>query len=133
MPELKTNHPQSFGNTKLDGLTISHGPNHKSDGKQTTALPFESMLSYFSSFSLLANVGRSTIRDIRVVPVISRIPRAQIASRTFLQPRKFPSSGFVNMGSEVKVEEEELPGYVPERYYPVTIGQVFNSRYQVVK
>lgn len=29
-------------------------------------------------------------------------------------------------------EEEELPLYKPENYYPVDIGEVFVSRYQVV-
>ena len=30
------------------------------------------------------------------------------------------------------VEEEILPRYRPENYYPVTIGQVFNERYKVL-
>lgn len=30
------------------------------------------------------------------------------------------------------IEEEELPLYKPENYYPVDIGEVFVSRYQVV-
>lgn len=33
---------------------------------------------------------------------------------------------------EIDIEEETLPGYIAERYYPVHIGQIFNSRYQVV-
>ncbi|KAK2808640.1 hypothetical protein FQN50_004504 [Emmonsiellopsis sp. PD_5] len=47
-------------------------------------------------------------------------------------PRKFPTSGFVTLDSKLKVEEEGLPSYVPEDYYPVMIGEVFVSRYQVV-
>lgn len=30
-----------------------------------------------------------------------------------------------------KLEEEQLPGYSPEDFYPVKIGDVFQSRYQV--
>lgn len=36
------------------------------------------------------------------------------------------------INSAVEIEEETLHGYVAERYYPVHLGQVFNSRYQVV-
>ena len=31
-----------------------------------------------------------------------------------------------------KFEEETLPDYLKERYYPVHIGEVFNSQYQVI-
>jgi len=30
------------------------------------------------------------------------------------------------------VEEERLPGYKAEEYYPVHLGEVFVSRYQVL-
>ena len=33
---------------------------------------------------------------------------------------------------QTPVEEETLPFYRYEHYYPVCVGQVFNSRYQVV-
>jgi serine/threonine-protein kinase SRPK3 len=47
-------------------------------------------------------------------------------------PCKFPTSGFVELDATEKIEEEDVPAYVPEDYYPVYIGQVFRSRYQVV-
>jgi hypothetical protein len=31
-----------------------------------------------------------------------------------------------------KIEEESVPGYKAESFYPVTLGEVFNSRYQVL-
>lgn len=46
--------------------------------------------------------------------------------------RLFLTSGFVELGPSEKIEEEELPGYVAENYYPVCIGDVFASRYQVI-
>lgn len=49
-----------------------------------------------------------------------------------LPPRKFPTSGFVAVDPAEKVEEEDVPGYVPANYYPVVIGDVFQSRYQAV-
>ncbi|KAL2810492.1 kinase-like protein [Aspergillus granulosus] len=48
------------------------------------------------------------------------------------EPRIFPSSGFNIIDSTLKIEEETLPGYLAERYYPVHIGEVFNSRYQIL-
>jgi hypothetical protein len=47
-------------------------------------------------------------------------------------PRKFPTSGFVVLDPTKEIEEEEVPSYVAEDYYPVYIGEVFRSRYQVV-
>ena len=49
-----------------------------------------------------------------------------------LPPRQFPTSGYVRLDSSEKIEEEELPLYVPKDYYPVHIGGVFASRSQVV-
>ncbi|KAL5336603.1 kinase-like domain-containing protein [Aspergillus crustosus] len=49
-----------------------------------------------------------------------------------LNPRVFPTSGFEVLDPALPLEEETLPEYVAERYYPVSIGEVFNSRYQVV-
>jgi len=47
-------------------------------------------------------------------------------------PRRFPTSGFVVLDATKKIEEENVPSYVPEDYYPVYIGEVFRSRYKVV-
>lgn len=44
-------------------------------------------------------------------------------------PRVFPSSGFVEIGAAQQIEEEEIPSYKPENYYPAYIGEVSNSRY----
>ncbi|OOF99201.1 hypothetical protein ASPCADRAFT_394484 [Aspergillus carbonarius ITEM 5010] len=42
------------------------------------------------------------------------------------------SSGWDNIDPFSLVEEEAIPTYKPERFYPVHIGEVFNRRYQVV-
>lgn len=47
-------------------------------------------------------------------------------------PRSFPTSGFHNISPSQLIEEEELPGYVADRFYPVKLGQVFESRYQIL-
>ncbi|PGH32834.1 CMGC/SRPK protein kinase [[Emmonsia] crescens] len=49
-----------------------------------------------------------------------------------LAPRSFPTSGFEVIDHSELMEEEKLPGYMSELYYPAYIGQVFNSRYRIV-
>lgn len=40
-------------------------------------------------------------------------------------PRKLAESGFVELSDVEKVEEETLPDYAAENYYPARIGEVF--------
>ncbi|KAL3485704.1 kinase-like domain-containing protein [Aspergillus germanicus] len=48
------------------------------------------------------------------------------------RPRAFPESGFDTIDPTVLIEEKTLPGYLAEQYYPARIGEVFNSRYQIL-
>lgn len=47
-------------------------------------------------------------------------------------PRAFPSEGFEIINSKEKIEEERVPNYKANKFYPVKLGEVFESRYQVV-
>lgn len=47
-------------------------------------------------------------------------------------PLTFPDSGFELVDSSEKIEEETLPTYNPEKFYPVRLGQIFEDRYQIV-
>ncbi|KAK4102677.1 kinase-like protein [Parathielavia hyrcaniae] len=47
-------------------------------------------------------------------------------------PRVFSNTNFERISAACKIEEETFPGYFAARYYPVRIGDVFVSRYQVV-
>lgn len=47
-------------------------------------------------------------------------------------PKDFGNVSFPRIKHNVKIEEETLPDYKAARYYPVHIGQVFETRYQVV-
>ncbi|KJZ71926.1 hypothetical protein HIM_08682 [Hirsutella minnesotensis 3608] len=51
---------------------------------------------------------------------------------TTLQPHEFPSSGFEIIDPRQKVEEERLPFYKQDDYYPMRIGDVIKNRYQIV-
>ncbi|WEW61697.1 hypothetical protein PRK78_007189 [Emydomyces testavorans] len=47
-------------------------------------------------------------------------------------PLKFPDSGFDIVDASENIEEETIPNYNPENYYPAHIGQVLADRYQIV-
>jgi len=47
-------------------------------------------------------------------------------------PRLFPTTGFDVINNSHRVEEETWEWYTPDEFYPVRIGQVFKSKYQVV-
>ncbi|KAJ8110900.1 hypothetical protein OPT61_g6377 [Boeremia exigua] len=46
--------------------------------------------------------------------------------------RTFPVDGFDELPLQEKIEEERLTGYRAERFYPVRLGEVVKSRYQIV-
>lgn len=50
----------------------------------------------------------------------------------FSLARQFPTDGFEELFLQGRIEEETIPNYKAERYYPVRLGEVLNSRYQVV-
>ncbi|RAL17158.1 U4/U6 small nuclear ribonucleoprotein PRP4 [Aspergillus homomorphus CBS 101889] len=45
--------------------------------------------------------------------------------------KDFPASGFELIETTTKIEEETLPGYTPETFYPVQQGEIMNDQYQV--
>jgi hypothetical protein len=45
------------------------------------------------------------------------------------QPNLSNAKDFTILPAHEKIEEESVPGYKPESFYPVTLGEVFNSRY----
>lgn len=49
-----------------------------------------------------------------------------------LPPRAFQSTGFEVIDPSQLVEDERLPFYNRDHYYPMRIGEVLKDRYQVV-
>jgi hypothetical protein len=68
--------------------------------------------------------------------MMSRLPHrflGRIFSRRRASPvRHFAQSNVQLLDSSDKLEEETLPWYSHERFYPVKIGEIFQSRYQVI-
>jgi hypothetical protein len=60
--------------------------------------------------------------------------RRTVASITQLptRARSFPTTGFPLLPTHLKFEEEKLVGYRAEKFYPVKLDDVINSKYQVV-
>lgn len=53
-------------------------------------------------------------------------------STTIEEPRKLPTSGFTIINLDQSVEEEELPDYRADRFFPVQLGEVLHERYQII-
>lgn len=45
---------------------------------------------------------------------------------------RFPTKGFEIITASQALEEERFTGFKKGQYYPVHIGEVFNSRYQTI-
>ncbi|KAI0344763.1 kinase domain protein [Trametopsis cervina] len=61
---------------------------------------------------------------------ILRVARRLVRSPSL--PRQFSNTSYQSIDESHKIEEETWPWYRPEDFYPVRIGEVFNSRYQIV-
>lgn len=53
-------------------------------------------------------------------------------SNNLEEPRTFPTGGFKTIEADQEVEEEELPDYQADRFYPVQLGELFQDRYQAI-
>lgn len=72
--------------------------------------------------------------SLRSSPRATAVPHQTVLSspQWTCTPRVFPTSGFKLLDQSIELEEETLPNYQPEKYYPVNQGEVFNDRYQTL-
>jgi hypothetical protein len=108
---------------------------------QSLSLPFDYLLTYFSLF-LRTFLMRTCIRCPELL--CSRLSRPTLYYRpcSWLHARRMSSNppsvhpvqstGFIELDHAEQFEEEEMLFTPLEDYYPVRIGEVFRSRYQVV-
>lgn len=112
---------QSVGLMEVDGSSFHRPTQH---GEKTTT-PFPNTISY----SIIVTSFDRNLRISTYMPKQAwRV--AHLHSRS--KPRVFPRSGWVIIDPSIPIEEESIPTYRPEKFYPVYIGEVFNDRYQVV-
>lgn len=82
--------------------------------------------------AVLRSLDRPTLSFLCLPRFYHGLQQCSVRATVFVPRRNFPSSGFVTLPATEKLEEETMPSYKPEDYYPVDIGEVFDSRYQVV-
>lgn len=70
--------------------------------------------------------------DYDAFPRVPLKRTVRLINHLAVQPRTFPSDGFPLLPLETKFEEERLLGYKAEEYYPVHLGEVLKSRYQIL-
>ncbi|KAI1132552.1 kinase-like protein [Nemania abortiva] len=85
-----------------------------------SSLARTSLRSSFGSSAVLSQSLMASVRGVSSGPVSA------------IGPREFPSTGFKVIDPATKFEEETLPFYQKEEYYPMQIGQVVHGHYQVV-
>ncbi|MCJ1473818.1 hypothetical protein MMC13_002469 [Lambiella insularis] len=78
--------------------------------------------------------GCSRGENIVVQPALAAISHwtPKGAYNLLFEARRFATSAFPIINSQQKIEEETLPSYDAADFYPVNVGEVFNSRYQVL-
>lgn len=54
------------------------------------------------------------------------------AANVLDKPRTLPTVGFPLIQTNQLIEEEELPNYKSDRFYPVQLGEIFQKRYQAI-
>ncbi|KAJ0417398.1 kinase-like domain-containing protein [Aspergillus carlsbadensis] len=71
---------------------------------------------------------------IQSSPRTTVVPHRTVASSSqwACTPRVFPTAGCKLLDQSIELDEETLPTYQPEKYYPVTQGEVLNGRYQTL-
>ena len=62
----------------------------------------------------------------------SKLGTLLVRSRQYLRNRSTSASSFKTIGASEEVDEERLGHYLPARFYPVSLGSIFDSRYQVL-
>jgi hypothetical protein len=118
----------------LYSLALAYWPFDYNKGLNSSSFTTLTTLSPHSTFSWeCANPGLNSISHFQAVmadksDVVDATPVTRLPS----PPREYPGSGFEMVDNDVLLEEERYPWYEAENWYPVRIGEIFKSRYQVL-
>ena len=66
------------------------------------------------------------------MPTFLRPAYWRLVNALYQPTRQIHQRSFPVLKTTEKIEEERPPWYTPDRFYPVRIGEVLNSRYRVV-
>jgi hypothetical protein len=101
----------------------------------------------FCQTAMIKTLSANCRRSARQIPRAASVPRSASLPRRLpaasrraihagsqqpLPPRVYPSTGFELLDPATKIEEELLPAYAAQKYYPAVIGEVLRGRYQIV-
>lgn len=82
---------------------------------------------------LLQNLDHLSFGILKLVHSFRMSPPPTITSGSRVPPREFPTTGFTVIPLDGEdIDEEHWPWYTPQSFYPVHIGEVIQSRYQVL-
>lgn len=72
--------------------------------------------------------------SLPISPKTTIVPHRTVmsSSQWTTTPVVFPTSGFELLDQSQELDEETLPTYQPEKYYPVNQGEILNDRYQIL-
>lgn len=91
---------------------------------------------YSTSHSLLRTPLRGLGRSAFAAFPRQTIPlcRVRLPSgiRAHVSVRHLATGRFQELPADIPIEEELVPGYSPDDYYPVRLGEVFDNKYRVV-
>lgn len=88
------------------------------------------MLTSATLFSFRARIAHLCFTRC---PTSSINPGGALLSRVMpFNVRTFSTDGFEKLPEQTKIEEETVPDYRAERFYPVRLGEIFKCRYRVV-
>ena len=90
-----------------------------------------SRLKPFPAVGSLTCISRRFSKSLRFPASIAAMGITASRPRP-VPPLQFPTSGFELIDPSDKVEEEALPTFRPDDYYPMRHGDIIRQRYQVV-
>ena len=85
-----------------------------------------------TSRRIVANLVRPGKPNPIVASAIATWPRRTMMQQASAHIKQFPSQGARMVDSSSKLEEENWDWYSTDVFYPVTIGETFPPRYQVL-
>lgn len=127
----------THGHTMLPTWNRTNGP------RRTSIQDHEPVSMVIPGITLASARPRTHLRAIRKIesyPFHYRAASTWSPIRGLLrrfgnQPEaslSLPTTGFDLIDKDTRIEEEELPNYVADRFYPMRLGQVFQEQYQII-
>lgn len=107
-------------------LDVRHFPMLCNSTRDASYTAFNSRLTTLSDVRFVTQCFDLQITMSNIVQKLRRLLRPPAS------PIQFPSTGFRALDNSLCIEEERGPWYTSTTFYPAKIGEVLQSRYQIV-